>query len=193
MNPAHAITLTSAAIAIASLALLTQSHSPVATALCLTGLGLAMLCDRFDGWVARRLGLTSPMGERLDSLADLLAFAAVPAALMVARFGPVALTVALPYALGGVWRLARYDGDELMPSRWGPCFSGLPTSAAASTVIVATALEPWLGAWISWLAMGAMAVGMPSRVRYPKGSIGAYPWFVLVPLALVAVWVQALR
>ena len=38
----------------------------------------------------------------------------------------------------------------------------------------------------------AMAVLMPSAVRYPKRGIGAWPWMVMVPLAVVAQWWRVL-
>jgi len=191
MNPANALTLLSAASAMSGLLALIVLRGPLAVAVAVTCVGLSQLCDRFDGVVARRLGLTSRMGAQLDSLADLLAFGALPAALLTARHPtlPVAV-VAVGYTLAAVWRLARYDEDELVTGRWGPCFKGVPSPVGAAAVVVAAALGsvvPALGALDVAAAVG-MAALMPSTVRYPKRGIGAWPWMVLLPLAVVAVW-----
>ena len=191
MNPANALTLLSAASAMVGLLALVTLRGPVAWAVAVTCVGLSQLCDRFDGVVARRLGLTSKMGAQLDSLADLLAFGALPAALLTSRHPslPVA-AVAVAYALAAVWRLARYDEDELADGRWGPCFKGVPSPVGAAAVVVAAAL----GSLVPSLAGADIAAAvvsaalMPSTVRYPKRGIGAWPWMVLLPLAVVAMW-----
>lgn len=43
---------------------------------------LAMILDFFDGFVARKLGISSPIGKDLDSLADLVSFGLAPGILM---------------------------------------------------------------------------------------------------------------
>lgn len=43
---------------------------------------LAMVLDFFDGFVARKLGISSPIGKDLDSLADLVSFGLAPGILM---------------------------------------------------------------------------------------------------------------
>lgn len=43
---------------------------------------LAMIFDFFDGFVARKLGISSPIGKDLDSLADLVSFGLAPGILM---------------------------------------------------------------------------------------------------------------
>ena len=191
MNPANALTLLSAASAMVGLLALVTLRGPVAWAVAVMCVGLSQLCDRFDGVVARRLGLTSKMGAQLDSLADLLAFGALPAALLTARHPSLAVAVvAVAYALAAVWRLARYDEDELAVGRWGPCFKGVPSPVGAAAVVVAAgigSLVPALaGADIAAAVVSAAL--MPSTVRYPKRGIGAWPWMVLLPLAVVAMW-----
>ncbi len=196
MNPANAVTLTSAASALVGLFALVSPHGAFTTAVAVTCIAASLLLDRVDGAIARRLKLTSPMGAMLDSLADLLAFGALPAALVVSR-SPSIVTgaCALLYGLGAVWRLARYDEDELIEGRWGPCFKGVPSPAAGAAVAVGVTVEcaaPSTSgvALAVALLMGAL---MPSTVRYPKRGIGAWPWMVLVPLAVIAQWAMALR
>jgi CDP-diacylglycerol--serine O-phosphatidyltransferase len=44
---------------------------------------LAALADLLDGMVARALGVTSPMGKELDSLADMVSFGFVPGVIAI--------------------------------------------------------------------------------------------------------------
>lgn len=190
LNPANAVTLTAAAAATLGLCAPLLGGSTEATTAVMVGcVGVALGCDRVDGWLARRLGTSSETGERLDSLADLLANGALPA-VIVARAGEgatSAVLVAIAYVLAAVWRLARYDGDELAATRWGPAFSGVPTPAAAGAVVVAAVFVPGLVTAVA----AACAALMPSRVRYPKYGPGFWPWLVLVPLAVVTALVRA--
>lgn len=190
MNPANALTLLSAASALVGILTLVTAHGPVASAVASTCVAASLLLDRLDGAVARRLNLTSPMGARLDSLADLLAFGALPAALITARAQSLAAAiVAILYALGAVWRLARYDEDELTDTPAGQYFKGVPSPAAGAAVVVAVSLGALARSGRFELGAAlAMAALMPSTVRYPKRGIGAWPWMVLVPAGLALQW-----
>lgn len=46
-------------------------------------MGLSLLCDFLDGFVARLLGVASPLGKELDSLADLVTFGLLPGLLVM--------------------------------------------------------------------------------------------------------------
>lgn len=188
INPAELVTLASAGAAMLGLGAAGLGlAAATATALGVACVGLSLLLDRVDGALARRLGVTSARGARLDALADLLAFGTLPMVLVVQARGAAALPVALAYVLAAVWRLARYDDDELTTGRWGPAFLGVPTPAAAAAVVVALVLAPALALPVAL----AMALLMPSRVRYPKRGIGAWPWMVLVPIAVVVAVARA--
>lgn len=190
VNPAELLTLASAAAATLGLcAPALDVSSPTTVAIMVTCVAASLLLDRLDGPLARRLGVVSARGARLDTLADLLAFGAVPAALLVHAHpgSPLALALALAHVLAAVWRLARFDADELMETRWGPAFRGVPTAAAAAAVIVALVLIPALALPVAALA----AATMPSRLRYPKRGPGAWPWLVLVPLAVLVALARA--
>lgn len=74
----------------------------------------AVVSDAVDGWLARRLGATSALGARLDSIADYAVYVAVPLGgwwlwpdLVVREAGWLALVVA-GYALPGAVALARF-------------------------------------------------------------------------------------
>lgn len=108
---------------------------------------LAAVLDLFDGMAARALGVSSPIGEQLDSLADMLSFGVLPAFILFdlvhasghhhdwVRYylSAGAYSSAIPvfiYSVGAAWRLARFNAnsDEKVE------FIGLPSPAAALVV-----------------------------------------------------------
>jgi CDP-diacylglycerol--serine O-phosphatidyltransferase len=188
MNPANALTLLSAGSGIGGLLALVAG-GPRAVPAAITCVAASLLLDRLDGWVARRLGLASELGARLDTLADLLAFGALPAALLVARHPDVpSALVAVGYALAAVWRLARYEDGELAMGRFGPSFFGVPSPVAAAAVVAAVVLPV---ARADLAVAVAAAASMPSSLRYPKYGVGLWPWLVIVPATVIAGWWRA--
>lgn len=98
----------------------------------------AALFDFFDGFVARLLGQSSPLGVQLDSLADVISFGFAPAAVLYAMttrsmgedeallrylFTAVCFAMTAFSAL----RLAKFNIDETQHEE----FCGLPTPANA--------------------------------------------------------------
>ena len=106
--------------------------------------------DFFDGMVARALGVSSPIGKELDSLADVVTFGVAPSAILFHLFHQVhypellasvdfslstfhfSLTNILPYtaflmAAFSALRLAKFNLDERQHQQ----FIGLPTPANA--------------------------------------------------------------
>lgn len=97
--------------------------------------------DFFDGMSARLLGVSSPIGKELDSLADVVTFGVAPSTIVfylltsmdypVAIDTPLARTI-IPYfafimAAFSALRLAKFNLDERQTSS----FIGLPTPANA--------------------------------------------------------------
>jgi CDP-diacylglycerol---serine O-phosphatidyltransferase len=158
----------------------------------------AMLFDMLDGSAARLTRQTSELGAQLDSLCDAVSFGVAPAFLMLQfvtrhlpdvgwSFPPRLLwTIAVLYSLCALLRLARFnvetDDDDSHDE-----FSGLPSPAAAGTVVAfpfaMTELAGWanagsetartLAAWLipavrSVLPLVTLAVAilMVSRIRY---------------------------
>lgn len=73
--------------------------------------------DFFDGLVARLLGVQSPMGKELDSLADVVSFGFVPGVLIYSLLGRTSLDPYLPYVgflitMFSALRLAKFNLDE---------------------------------------------------------------------------------
>lgn len=112
---------------------------------------LGVICDFFDGLLARALGVTSELGVQLDSLADMVTSGLVPGLVMCQLLGMSQsggwnhegffhhlpeLSAWLPFTgllitLGTAWRLARFNIDENQVD----AFIGLPSPANALWVI----------------------------------------------------------
>ncbi len=100
---------------------------------------LGAVFDFFDGMSARLLGVSSPIGKELDSLADCITFGLAPSAMIFtflsAQDYPSAVAFAAPYipyvafimAAFSALRLAKFNLDE----RQTTSFIGLPTPANA--------------------------------------------------------------
>jgi len=93
---------------------------------------LAGIFDFLDGFAARVLKVSSPIGKDLDSLADMVTFGVVPSLLMFAMLKNNTTIVLLPYvailiAVCSGLRLAIFNNDE----RQSDTFYGLPTPANA--------------------------------------------------------------
>jgi len=106
--------------------------------------GIAAVCDFFDGFAARLLKVSSPIGKDLDSLADMVTFGVVPGVIMYRL-------IEISFGIGQAWRqgfqmfenpyaycafiiplfsavrLAKFNND----TRQAESFIGLPTPANA--------------------------------------------------------------
>lgn len=128
---------------------------------------LGAVFDFFDGMVARLLGVSSPLGVQMDSLADDITFGLAPATVIfsfmrymidypsyLGGFADVLPYFAFLIAVFSACRLAKFNIDK----RQTTSFIGLPTPANAlfwSSLIVGG--EKWLvgmsNAWILLLAL----------------------------------------
>jgi CDP-diacylglycerol--serine O-phosphatidyltransferase len=92
----------------------------------------ACVFDFLDGFTARALKVTSPIGKQLDSLADMVSFGVLPSLAMAWMIYEKTPFDGLSYfafllAAGSALRLARFNIDETQKDS----FSGLPTPANA--------------------------------------------------------------
>jgi len=123
---------------------------------------LGALFDFCDGATARALGVQSPMGKELDSLADLITSGLTPGAVAFMLLAPLSkYCICIPYlgfliTLFSGLRLAKFNIDERQTSS----FLGLPTPANALF---------WLGAayaynemltteWSVWIVLAMVVV-----------------------------------
>lgn len=96
---------------------------------------LACIFDFLDGFVARLLKVSSPIGKELDSLADMVTFGFLPSVILFMLLKETYLSESaplLPYAsfliaVFSALRLAKFNIDE----RQTNSFIGLPTPANA--------------------------------------------------------------
>lgn len=84
-------------------------------------IGLALLADFLDGFVARQLGVASPLGQELDSLADMVSFGVVPGLVLTRLAGLDLLALAPAQA----WAPAPTQGAALLAALLIPIFSAV--------------------------------------------------------------------
>ena len=114
-----------------------------AVAICVV---VALICDFLDGFVARALGVSSPIGKDLDSLADMVTFGVLPSIVMFQLMKQLNCTTgvctgllspdyysytAFLIALASALRLAKFNND----TRQSDKFIGLPTPANCAFLI----------------------------------------------------------
>lgn len=107
---------------------------------------LAAVFDFFDGMVARLLGVSSPIGKDLDSLADVVSFGLAPAVLTFHALDGLEAGNYLAYGVFiipafAALRLAKFNND----TRQTTSFRGLPVPSNALFWLGATSAIPSLG------------------------------------------------
>jgi CDP-diacylglycerol--serine O-phosphatidyltransferase len=112
-------------------------------------IGIALVFDFFDGFVARLLKVSSPIGRDLDSLADMVTFGLLPSIIIFQL-----LMQSIP-DLTGIWkaypafliaifsaiRLAKFNNDP----RQSDTFIGVPTPANAMLIASLPLILHWHG------------------------------------------------
>jgi len=149
---------------------------------------VAMVCDMFDGKVARMTKTDGPFGAELDSLSDVVSFGIAPAILVhrlvmgesgVFDHGMRILWfLTVFYPVMAAIRLARYNVEHSLPGNEGatPHFRGIPSPGAAAVIASLIILHQEHGAqfdspvmmkgytglesldWFRWVMLGAMTV-----------------------------------
>lgn len=168
----------------------------------------AVLTDRLDGLVARRLRATSELGVQLDSFADFLNFGVAPAFLLYAFLtsprmveGPMDLPFdhgagqaylivgCVVWVLAAVFRLARFNivADEQIPTR---LYFGVPTTLAGGLLMT------WFLAFLKYLDPGETFGGpklLGDAVTTPRGVWLALPGAMMVGAFLMASSLRMLK
>ncbi|HEU0241331.1 MAG TPA: CDP-alcohol phosphatidyltransferase family protein [Micromonosporaceae bacterium] len=141
--------------------------------------------DGLDGAVARKLGVASPFGAQMDSLADMCSFGiAAPVVVYASLHGsaPSALVAAacIMIAVGAMIRLARFN----VSPKDGRYFVGVPTTLIAGVMGMAVLIGLQMPGIVAVVAVAVLAVSMVSGFPYAKlGRLIALPrWFWVVPL-----------
>jgi CDP-diacylglycerol---serine O-phosphatidyltransferase len=174
-------------------------------------IGLAILFDAFDGFVARITQTNTEFGKQFDSLADMVSFGIAPAMLAFTwavqhllvsgvseskRISEVAWLVSLAFVICCAWRLARFNVHGMAHLGGLRYFVGLPTPAAAG--MVAATVHAWkfpIEDWrwsLTWLILVAgLATLMVSTIRFPsfKGlPLGKRQHSVMIVVVALLVW-----
>ncbi|MGP1460793.1 MAG: CDP-alcohol phosphatidyltransferase family protein [Bacteroides sp.] len=151
----------SVAVVLAVLASMMDNASFINIAIAAIALGA--IFDVFDGFTARKLGVASPLGVQLDSLADLVTFGLAPSTLYLhlqmahvsydyyePKGWAVLIFVPLLLVLFSAYRLAKFNIDTEQKHY----FKGLATPASALfTLGLVLAIEngtasPWVSAMV---------------------------------------------
>ncbi|HEX2949895.1 MAG TPA: CDP-diacylglycerol--serine O-phosphatidyltransferase [Armatimonadota bacterium] len=170
---------------------------------------VAAVLDFFDGYVARRLGVSSEVGRELDSLADVVSFGVAPAVLLYERAlkdtHSLGIIVVAFFVCCAAFRLARHN--VLASSGHKSYFTGMPIEGGA-TILIAFVLSQQhhiTSPAMKCVAMVSVLIAglfMVSSLRFTANipwviRIGAlifmvfaiiYPgiWTLLIPFAYVA-------
>ncbi len=171
---------------------------------------VALILDFFDGFTARLLKVSSPIGKDLDSLADMVTFGVLPGffmyyliqqSLVACPSCPANLAlVAFSITLSSCIRLARFNND----ARQSDQFIGVPTPANTMLICslgylyetnangVAFLMQPWVLLMITVLASGLLIAELPLiALKFKRfGWKGNEYRYVLlgISLILLVVW-----
>lgn len=108
---------------------------------------IAGVFDFFDGFAARLLKVSSPIGKELDSLADMVSFGLLPSVVMYKLLKEAGAVGYVPYiafsiAVFSALRLAIFNIDETQRDS----FRGVPTPANALLITALPLLTGWASA-----------------------------------------------
>lgn len=169
----HRITLpdivTFGALCFSLLALYLATHEMLL--LSLASIMMAMLWDAYDGYLARRSGISSGIGRELDSLVDVITYLICPVAILfVSGFThPVHLFSYVLLILGGIFRLAVFTAkgfDDESESRL--YYRGLPVFWIPYVVVGVIVLESIVTYYWLHLALPLLLLGISFLMLYDK-------------------------
>ncbi|MEV4759776.1 CDP-alcohol phosphatidyltransferase family protein [Micromonospora sp. NPDC049559] len=174
---------TLASLTLGMLAIFLAMHGEVRTAA-----GFLIACvafDGLDGALARKLGVASPFGAQMDSLADMCSFGlAAPVVVYASLAGSVSTTAAavacaLVAACSAI-RLARFN----ISPRDGRFFCGVPTTMAAAVLALAVLIGLPVPGTAQVAVVALLAFAMVSSFPYAKLArlIKLPPWLWLAPV-----------
>lgn len=144
----------------------------------------ALICDMFDGTVAKLTNSTSEFGKELDSLCDLVSFGVAPAVLIYHAYwqdyeslipgaiGRTGSVMAIIFVICAALRLARYN---VFQSTTRDCFTGLPSPAAGGAIAAFVLFANFYDLHVAFYVLGPLtlmlAYLMVSTIRYPKDRL----------------------
>jgi CDP-diacylglycerol--serine O-phosphatidyltransferase len=182
----NACTLASLALGLLAIFLAMQGEVRMAAA-CLIA---CVSFDGLDGALARRLGVASPFGAQMDSLADMCSFGlAAPVVVYASLAGEVptpaaALACSLVAGCAAI-RLARFN----VSPKDGRFFCGVPTTMAAGVLALAVLIGLPVPGAAQVAGVTLLAFAMVSSFPYAKLArlvkLPPWMWLALVVCALI--------
>jgi CDP-diacylglycerol--serine O-phosphatidyltransferase len=141
--------------------------------------------DGLDGALARRLGVSSPFGAQMDSLADMCSFGLAAPVVVYASLAhtvptPAAAVACVLVAGCAAIRLARFN----VSPKDGKFFSGVPTTMAAAVLAVTVLIDLPLPGFILVGGVAMLAFAMVSSFPYAKLArlMKLPPWIWVLPV-----------
>ncbi|MGI5245562.1 CDP-alcohol phosphatidyltransferase family protein [Dactylosporangium sp. CA-139066] len=150
--------------------------------------GLLIACvvfDGLDGFLARRLGVASPFGAQMDSLADMCSFGlAAPVVVYAWLNGSAPTGLLVPacalVAAAAAIRLARFN----VSPKDGRFFCGVPTTMCAAVLALSTLIAPQMPPVLRVAGVALLGLAMVSSFPYAKLArlVKLPPWLLVLPL-----------
>jgi CDP-diacylglycerol--serine O-phosphatidyltransferase len=177
----NACTLASLGLGLLAIFLAMQGDVRVA-AICLVA---CVAFDGLDGALARKLGVASPFGAQMDSLADMCSFGlAAPVVVYASLAGTVstpaaAVACALVAACAAI-RLARFN----VSPKDGRFFCGVPTTMAAAVLALTVIIGLPVPGGVQVAGVALLAFAMVSSFPYAKLArlVKLPPWLWVAPV-----------
>lgn len=177
----NACTLASLSLGLLAIFLAMQGDTRYAAA-CLVA---CVVFDGLDGALARKLGVSSPFGAQMDSLADMCSFGlAAPVVVYASLTGSVptaaaGITAALVASCAAI-RLARFN----VSPKDGTFFCGVPTTMAAAVLALAVLIDLPISGAVLLGGVTLLAFAMVSSFPYAKLArlVKLPPWLWLLPI-----------
>ena len=176
----NACTLASLALGLTAIFLAMQGDVRLAAACLVACVGF----DGLDGALARRLGVSSPFGAQMDSLADMCSFGLAAPVVVYASLAhtvPTAFAALACILVAGcaAIRLARFN----VSPKDGKFFSGVPTTMAAAVLALAVLIELPLPGIAVLGGVALLAFAMVSSFPYAKLArlVKLPPWLWALP------------
>lgn len=130
---------------------------------------IALICDLFDGYVARTLHTTSTLGVWLDTVDDILLYLLFPA-IIIYNSAPT-LVVALPLIsiiISGLWRLVRFARNGLETGDDSLFYTGVPVYFILPMVFFTPIINELWGIVAFWLLSLLLCALMVSTLPIKK-------------------------
>ncbi|NJC84794.1 CDP-alcohol phosphatidyltransferase family protein [Planosporangium mesophilum] len=178
----NACTVGSLVLGMSAIFLAVNGVSAKWAALCLIA---CVAFDGLDGALARKLGVSSPFGAQMDSLADMCSFGiAAPVVVYAWLGGSAPAWLAVPacalVAVCAAIRLARFN----VSPKDGRFFCGVPTTMVAAVLALGTLIEPAIPASVRVGVVALLALAMVSSFPYAKLArlLRLPPWLLVLPV-----------